>query len=67
VQAFSPGLTGNVALTKVRSFDVQELADGNVCANAFVETRTKKANTQNFKDCDKLASKFLINDSFNNE
>ena len=41
---------GNVALTKVKSFDVQELAEGNVWANVVGSTKRigRKANKKRF-------------------
>ena len=50
---FSPGLTGSTAFTSVKSLEVHELGLGN-CANAFVETITKKTKTHSLKDGDKF-------------
>ena len=44
---------GSVALINSKSFDVQELAEGNVCADAFMETRAKKIKQKTFKECNK--------------
>ena len=40
VQVLHMSVPGKVALTSVRSFDVHELADGNVCPIAFEKNKT---------------------------
>ena len=49
----SQGLVGSVAATKSKSFEVQLLGEGKVCADDLIEVRIRKTKQQTLKDWNK--------------